>query len=499
MAGILERPSVGQLPRAWVRAKCAANASHVSVGWERVCKRVLVLSFLTSRGEHVARLGRMYLLTIRTFSAYSWCLCELVSGSSCPAFFVCCDAAVPPPTSPTALPPCARSTTGMESHVDCVEGLSSSSHDGGSGKDTEDEEEPPRLSLADLRREDARRGRRRRPLGVVAADAARAHASYVRHRAAMTPNARDAARARRREKDRNKTREETEYDREHRKVAATAKRTTASEATRDTDAALAATRSELQRRRGESVHEVSEAELLNTEEADRLDAERAVRPLDAQLAENLYKECQRQLGWEGMGEAVCVVCLLLTPVSDTVQFPPPAWPLAAMAERLRAADDLPLALVAQYDLSGIFSETRGMLLSPLGVIGALCGDARGPATDSSSVDAQSTAGTALGIEGGGINAPSAAPERRATDSPRMEAAADGRAGEVPVGTASRCTGSTYSDTKAAGGTPGVPIGGTRGGTGSGTCGATCSGTCGGTRCDSNEPALIFCATCLGSL
>jgi len=417
VAGMLERPSEGQLPRARVRAKCAANAWHVSVGWERVRKRVVVLSFLTSRGEHVARLGRMHLLMIRTLSAFSWGLCDLVSGLSCPAFFVRCDAAVPPPTPPTALPPCARSTTGMESHVDCVEGPSSSSQDGGSGKDTEDEEEPPRLSLADLRREDARRGRRRRPLGVVAADAARAHASYVRRMAAMTPNAPDAARARRREKYRNKTSEEKDFDREHRKVAATAIRDTASEATRDEDAALAATRSELQRRRRESVHVVSEAELLDTEEADRLDAERAVRPLDAQLAENLYEECQRQLGWEGMGEAVCVVCLLLTRVSDAVQFPPPAWPLAAMAERLRAADDMLPALVALYDLSGICSETRGMFLAPLGVIGALGGDARGPATDGSSVDAQSTAGTALGIEGGGINAPSAVPERRAMDSP----------------------------------------------------------------------------------
>jgi len=120
----------------------------------------------------------------------------------------------------------------MERHADSVEDPSSPSHDGGSGKDMEDEEEPPRLSVAEQRLEDARRRRRRRPPEVAAADAARAHASYVRRMAAMTPTARDAARARRREKYRSKTSEEKDYDREHRKVAASARRATASEATR---------------------------------------------------------------------------------------------------------------------------------------------------------------------------------------------------------------------------------------------------------------------------
>ena len=117
-----------------------------------------------------------------------------------------------------------------------------------------------------------------------------------------------------------------------------------------------------------------------------------------------------------------------------------------------------------------------MLMSPLGVIGALGGDARGAATDGSSVDAPSSAGTGFRIGGGGRNAPSTAPERRTTDSPALAAAADGRAMEVPIATAGRCTDSTFADTQAAGGTPGVPFGGTCGG----KCGGTCSGTCGGT-------------------
>jgi len=44
------------------------------------------------------------------------------------------------------------------------------------------------------------------------------------------------------------------------------------------------------------VREASEAELPDAEKADRIDAENAVGPLDAELADIIYKECQRRLG-----------------------------------------------------------------------------------------------------------------------------------------------------------------------------------------------------------
>jgi len=228
---------------------------------------------------------------------------------------------------------------------------------------------PPRLSGVELRREQARERRRARPPEVVAADAARARRAYVRRREAMSEAELDAARARARERHRNKTPAQKQAEYQGRKAAAAARQAAASAAEQADKAERKAVRVEMQRYRRESVRLAAEAELLDADEGERLDAEHVVHPLGVERADAIYSECQQRLGWEGMGEAVCGVCQLLTPVARTVQLPPRAWPVASMAQRLKPADDLPPELVAQYDLSDIFPESRCMLLSPLGVVG----------------------------------------------------------------------------------------------------------------------------------
>ena len=235
-------------------------------------------------------------------------------------------------------------------------------------------EVPPRLSGAELRREQARERRRARPPEVVAADAARAHEAYVRRRAAMSEAELDAARARARERHRNKTQAQKQAEYQGRKAAAAAGQAAASAAEQADEAERKEVRVEMQRCRRESVRLAAEAELLDADEGERLDAEHVVHPLAAERADAIYSECQQRLGWEGMGEAVCGVCQLLTPVARTVLLPPRAWPVVSMAQRLKPADDLPPELVAQYDLSRIFPESRSMLLSPLGVVGLGVGE-----------------------------------------------------------------------------------------------------------------------------
>jgi len=68
-----------------------------------------------------------------------------------------------------------------------------------------------------------------------------------------------------------------------------------------------------------------------------------------------------------MPERLCGICQLLMLLrQDRVLFPD-SWPLNAMKRRLRAPENLPSALRAQYDLLPTFPCTAGLQLSPLGV------------------------------------------------------------------------------------------------------------------------------------
>lgn len=327
----------------------------------------------------------------------------------------------------------------------------------------DDDEKRPALSAAEQRRERARQRRRQRPPEKVAADAARAHARYMRRLEGMTPAEREAARARARARYHGQSPEERTYLRESRRAAVAARAARASVAEQADDAERRDARADVFRRLRARHRDAAERELLSEEAAARLEAEHIVGPLDTALVDSIYQECRERLGWEGMGEAVCGVCQLLVPAASTVALPPSAWPLAAMTTRLRPADDLPTELVKQYDLSSVFPLSRNMLLSPLGVV-------RGTAGADMAARAGGTGGTEVGTlrRGGGTGGTNdntrAAPEECGTSAAMTPCASTTAEAAAPAAASAAENG----------------------------CGApVASGV--------PELALSFCATCLASL
>lgn len=326
-----------------------------------------------------------------------------------------------------------------------------------------DNEKFPALSAAEQRRERARQRRRERPPEAVAADAARAHAAYVRRLDCMTPADREALRARARARYHSQSPAERAYLRESRRAAAGARAARAAVVENADDELRREARAEVFRRRRARLRDAAERVLLSEEEAARLDAEHSIRPLDKALADSLYQECRERLGWEGMGEAVCGVCQLLVPAASTVALPPSAWPLAAMATRLRPADDLPHELVKQYDLSSVFPLSANMLLSPLGVV-------RGAAGEVSVARAGGPGERTEGVAGRGVA--SGRPNGSACCMPEKK---DTHFAGTPCLTAPADAAAPAASSAAE----------------SGTGARVASGE--------QEPALSFCATCLASL
>lgn len=327
-----------------------------------------------------------------------------------------------------------------------------------------DNEQRPALSATEQRRERARQRRRERPPEAVAADAARAHAAYLRRLEGMTPADREAVRARARARYHGQSPEERAYLRESRRAAAAARAARASVAEKVDDAERREARADVFRRRRARLRDAAEQELLSEEAAARLEAEHIVGPLDKGLVDSMYQECQQRLGWEGMGEAVCGVCQLLVPAASTVALPPSAWPLAAMATRLRPADDLPTELVKQYDLSSTFPLSGNMLLSPLGVV-------RGAAEEDVAARVGGTGGTEVGTSGRGGDTSGR------NDSTRS---APGENGTLAAMTFHDVTSTANAAASAAASAA------------ESGCGApVASGV--------SEPALTFCGTCLASL